>query len=171
MKRTLLWSALLLAGSLVSFLAFFSEFDSFRVSLARISKAAEQAAPSDASCVQCHEGIEPIHPETVQLSCVDCHGGDGTQKEMAKAHVQPRQKIFASSANPKSNYAAINFESPEFIRFMNPSDLRVAEQVCGDCHGDIVKAVKTSIMSLNPLVPGAGLYNNGVHPWKIPFYG
>ncbi len=171
MKRTLLWSALLLAGSLVSFLAFFSEFDSFHVSLARISKAAEQAAPSDASCVQCHEGIEPIHPETVQLSCVDCHGGDGTQKEMAKAHILPRQKIFASSANPKSSYAAINFESPEFIRFMNPSDLRVAEQVCGECHGDIVKGMKNSIMSLNPLVPGAGLYNNGVHPWKIPFYG
>lgn len=173
MKRTLSWSALFLAGILVGALSFFSEFESLNLNLGWVKKAVggQAAAPSDASCVQCHEGIEPIHPETVQLSCVDCHGGDGTQKEMAKAHILPRQKMFASSANPKSSYAALNFESPEFIRFMNPSDLRVAEQVCGDCHGDIVKSVRKSIMALNPLVPNAGLYNNGVHPWKIPFYG
>jgi len=169
--RPLSWSALFLAGVFIGALAFFSDFEPPSLSLVSKAVGGQAAAPSDASCVQCHEGIEPIHPETVQLSCVDCHGGDGTQKEKETAHVLPRQKIFASSANPKSSYAAINLESPEFIRFMNPSDLRIAEQACGDCHGDIVKSVRKSIMTLNPMIPSAGIYNNGIHPWKTPIYG
>ena len=38
------------------------------------------APPSSASCETCHAGIEPMH-ENVQLSCVECHGGDGTQSQ------------------------------------------------------------------------------------------
>jgi hypothetical protein len=129
------------------------------------------AAPSSASCEGCHAGIEPMH-ENVNLSCTDCHGGDGAHKEKEKAHVLPRNPaIWKSSANPSSSYGAINLESPEFIRFMNPSDLRVADKVCGDCHGSIVDAVRRSIMATNPMVYHAGLYNNGVEPSKIPMYG
>jgi hypothetical protein len=127
--------------------------------------------PSSESCVACHAGIEPMH-ENVDLTCTECHGGDGAQKEMEKAHVLPRNRaLFKSSANPSSTYGALNLESPEFIRFMNPSDLRVADKVCGDCHGPIVDAVRRSIMATNPMVYHAGLYNNGVEPSKIPMYG
>ncbi len=129
------------------------------------------AAPSSASCEGCHAGIEPMH-ENVSLGCVECHGGDGTQKEKERAHVLPRnRKLWKTAANPSSTYGAINLESPEFIRFMNPSDLRVADKVCGDCHGDIVDAVRRSIMATNPMVFHAGLYNNGHEPSKIPMYG
>ena len=84
----------------------------------------------------------------------------------------PRQKdLFKTSANPSSTYGAINLESPEFIRFMNPSDLRVADKSCGDCHGPIVDAVRRSIMATNPIVFHAGLYNNGHEPSKIPMHG
>ena len=129
------------------------------------------AAPSSASCEGCHAGIEPMH-QNVDLGCVECHGGDGTQREKDRAHVLPRQKdLFKNSANPSSTYGALNLESPEFVRFMNPSDLRVADKVCGDCHGSIVDAVRRSIMATNPMVFHAGLYNNGHEPSKSPMYG
>src|SRR5438309_11992860 len=47
------------------------------------------AAPSSASCEGCHAGIEPMH-QNGDLGCVECHGGDGTQREEDKAHVPPR---------------------------------------------------------------------------------
>ena len=136
------------------------------------SSGAQPAKPlSSASCEACHAGIEPMH-ETVSLTCTECHGGDGGRMEKDKAHVLPRNRaLFRTSANPSSVYGALNLESPEFIRFMNPSDLRVADKVCGDCHGPIVDAVRRSIMSTNPMVYHAGLYNNGVEPSKIPMYG
>ena len=129
------------------------------------------APPSSASCETCHAGIEPMH-ENVQLSCVECHGGDGTQSQKERAHVLPRDpRLWKTSANPSSTYGAINLESPEFVQFTNPSDLRVADKVCGDCHSDIVQSVRRSIMATNPMVYHAGLYNNGVEPSKIPMYG
>jgi hypothetical protein len=129
------------------------------------------AAPSSASCEGCHAGIEPMHAN-VDLGCVECHGGDGTQKDMKKAHVLPRNKeLWKTAANPSSTYGALNLESPEFIRFINPSDLRVADKACGDCHGPIVDAARRSIMATNPMVFHAGLYNNGHEPSKIPMHG
>jgi len=118
------------------------------VGSARAQTQAQAAkAPLSASCEGCHAGIEPMH-QNVDLGCVECHGGDGTAKEKDKAHVLPRQKdLFKSSANPSSTYGALNLESPEFIRFVNPSDLRVADKSCGDCHGPIVDAVRRSIMA------------------------
>jgi len=137
---------------------------------ARAQSQAAQA-PSSASCEGCHAGIEPMH-QNVDLGCVDCHGGNGDAKEKDKAHVLPRQKgLFKTSANPSSVYGSINHESPEFIRFMNPSDLRVADKSCGDCHGAIVDAARRSVMATNPVVFHAGLYNNGHEPSKVPMHG
>lgn len=141
-----------------------------------VRPATAQSAPasppvSSASCESCHAGIEPMH-ESVELTCTECHGGDGTQPTREKAHVPPRNRgLWRTSANPPSVYGAINLESPEFIRFMNPSDLRVAPVACGSCHGEIVDAVRRSIMATNPMVYHAGLYNNGVEPSRIPLYG
>ena len=138
---------------------------------AKAPAAKAAAPPSSASCESCHAGIEPMH-ETVQLTCTECHGGDGTQTTKERAHVQPRNRdLWKTSANPNSSYGAINLESPEFIQFMNPSDLRVADKACGDCHGSIVDSVRRSIMATNPMVYHAGLYNNGVEPSKVPMYG
>jgi tetratricopeptide (TPR) repeat protein len=43
-------------------------------------------------CVECHAGIEEIHPG-YKLTCVDCHGGDGAATEKDKAHVLPKQPL------------------------------------------------------------------------------
>lgn len=153
-------------------LRFGAPLGEYHVTPARAAQGQQAAAPaSSASCETCHAGIEPMH-EAVNLGCTDCHGGDGSQMEKERAHVLPRNRaLFRTSANPSSSYGALNLESPEFIRFMNPSDLRVADKACGDCHGDIVDAVRRSIMATNPMVFHAGLYNNGHEPSKIPMYG
>jgi hypothetical protein len=115
-------------------------------------------------CLQCHQGVEPMHKsENVVLGCTDCHGGNpgrGLKKE--QAHILPRNKEFwKTSANPPRSDVWLNHESPEFIRFMNPGDLRVAQQSCGLCHGDIIRNVDHSMMNHGAMLWGAALYNNG----------
>lgn len=130
---------------------------------------------NSASCIACHAGVESMHADgddEIGITCVDCHGGDGEAMDKAGAHVQPRQpEIFASSANPANTYAALNDESPAFIRFMNPGDFRVAGQTCGQCHEDIYSRMLSSIMATGALVPQAAFYNNGVLAARQPVYG
>ena len=84
--------------------------------------------------------------QAVLLGCADCHGGDATVKAPAGlgqdrpaicraarqgAHVLPRYPEnwhYPSSANPKESYTLLNREAPEFVRFVNPSDYRVARE-------------------------------------------
>ena len=109
----------------------------------------------------------------VVLGCTDCHGGNparGLTKE--QAHVPPRHpEFFRTSANPPRSDVWLNHESPEFIRFMNPGDLRVAEQTCGLCHGEIVRNVDHSMMNHGAMLWGAALYNNGAVPYKNYRFG
>ncbi len=52
------------------------------------------------------------------------------------SHIQPLNKEFwKTSENPAQSTVLLNHESPEFIQFINPGDLRVAEKACGECHG------------------------------------
>jgi hypothetical protein len=134
---------------------------------------AEANAKSD-GCLQCHAGVEPMHKAShVVLGCTDCHGGNpatGLTKELA--HVQPRHSEFwRSSANPPNSNAWINHESPEFIRFVNPGDLRVAQQTCGLCHGEVVDRVEHSMMRHGAMLWGAALYNNGSYNYKNYRFG
>ncbi len=134
--------------------------------------AQEPAPPStSASCIKCHQGIESMHVN-FEMECVDCHGGDGTQESKERAHILPRNpQVWRSSANPPNSYAWLNEETPEFIRFINPSDLRIAHVTCGPCHGEQVRSVRKSIMAHNAMVPNAVYYNNGSIETKIPRYG
>jgi len=132
----------------------------------------EKKAPHQSLCETCHVGIESMHTSDVALACVDCHGGNDSVKTKEEAHVQPRKgSVFANDARPANSYSYLNLESPEFIRFLNPADLRVADKACGDCHGDIVDSVKKSIMATNAMVHNAVFYNNGAIASKIPIYG
>ncbi len=54
---------------------------------------------------------------------------------------------------------------------MNPGDLRVAEQSCGLCHGDIIRNVQHSMMNHGATLWGAALYNNGSDLYKNYRYG
>jgi hypothetical protein len=109
----------------------------------------------------------------VVLGCTDCHGGDprrGLKKE--QAHIPPRNPEFwSTSANPPRSDVWLNHESPEFIRFINPGDLRVAEEACGLCHGEIVRKVERSMMNHGAMLWGAAMYNNGALPYKNYRFG
>ncbi|MCK6461015.1 MAG: hypothetical protein L6Q95_14115, partial [Planctomycetes bacterium] len=126
-------------------------------------------------CVTCHTDVDAptMHESgTVEIGCTDCHGGDATAAEKEKAHVRPRKpELWPTSANPERSYAAINDEDPEFLRFVNPGDLRVAGLTCGPCHASEVRRVRRSMMAHGAMLWGAALYNNGVVPFKNPRFG
>ena len=116
-----------------------------------------EAMRKSAGCVTCHTDSDAttMHVSgAVVLGCTDCHGGapdifapGGAPTESAyaiardQAHVQaryPESWHYPSSANPQQSYTLLNRESAEFVRFVNPSDYRVASQACGACHQPII---------------------------------
>jgi hypothetical protein len=140
-----------------------------------LQQTKEQAAAKSAGCLGCHQNVhDPHEKETLSLGCVDCHGGDATAKDIQSAHVQPRfPEAWRSSANPVRPYALLNHETPEFIRFVNPGDLRVASLGCGSagCHVQEVNRVPKSLMAHGCMLWGSALYNNGAIPNKRCAYG
>src|ERR1700730_16292854 len=151
----------------------------------------EEAQRKSAGCVSCHTATdEPtMHPtRTVQLACIDCHGGDSSAgvavgvasnspeynaiKE--KAHVHPKNSVFKKgTAVPERVFTAWLNESYEFIKFVNPGDLRVAPETCGrtGCHASETRNVSTSMMTTGGMLWGAALYNNGGYPHKDTRFG
>ena len=137
-------------------------------------------------CLTCHTNTDQLsmhENKAITLGCIDCHGGNEKvfatkgistfSKEyrdlIDQAHVQPRfpkQWNYPKSANPKISYSQLNYESPEFIRFINPSDYRVARQSCGNCHMKEILAAENSLMSTNAMFWGGAAYNNGILPFK-----
>lgn len=132
-----------------------------------------EAGAKDGQCVTCHKNIEPMHASTaVKLGCVDCHGGNAQATTKQDAHVHPRHpELWKTSANPERSYAKLNDESAEFIRFVNPGDLRVAQETCGDCHQKQVNAVPRSTMTTSSVFWAAASYANGVLPTKKAILG
>lgn len=151
---------------------------------------AEMRAQDD-GCRTCHTATDSptMHQSgTVQLSCTDCHGGDGTVRAATEAPNTPAYEVlqraahvarpadparWPTSANPERLYSDVLRESPEWIRFVNPGDLRVAKQTCGaaGCHPSEVARVSNSMMTHGAMLWGAALYNNGAVPFKDPRYG
>jgi hypothetical protein len=107
------------------------------------SQTSEEAARKGAGCTSaaCHANAEQMHEsQAVRLGCTDCHGGDGQTNDKRKAHVAAsNRELFRTTANPVRAYAEWLRESSEYIRFINPGDLRVVDQTCGSsgCHEEI----------------------------------
>src|SRR6185295_3720164 len=88
---------------------------------------------------------------------------------MNRAHVTPRfprEWRLPVSANPQRSYTLLNRESPEFIRFINPADYRVAREACGACHLPIIQAAERSMMATGAMLFNGAAYNNGILPFK-----
>lgn len=146
---------------------------------------AEMAAKSE-GCNTCHVKTDAptMHlSPAVRLGCTDCHGGDAAVRGNSalphdhpdyvaardRAHVLPKYPDgwhFPSSANPKRSYALLNKEAPEFVKFVNPSDYRVARDACGSCHIKAIEAAERSIMATGAMLWGGASYNNGILPFK-----
>ena len=155
------------------------------------SQSNELVESKTAGCVSCHvkSDAPTMHmTPAVKLGCTDCHGGNAAivgnpalartdpayVAAREKAHVLPRYPHswnYPSSANPKRSYALLNKEAPEFIRFVNPGDLRVAREACGACHLATVEASERSLMATGAMLWGGAGYNNGIVPFKSYMFG
>jgi hypothetical protein len=156
------------------------------------NQPADAAASKSAGCLTCHTQTDSpsMHVSSaINLGCTDCHGGDSSVSAKANgvtpgsaayrslqdsAHVLPRYPQawhYPSSANPKRSYTLLNRESPEFIRFVNPSDFRVVRESCGACHADIIEASIRSMHATGVMLWGGASYNNGILDAKNYFVG
>jgi len=111
---------------------------------------------SDEGCLRCHDGIEEMHPG-FPLSCTDCHGGDPDAKTKGEAHVKStlqRRQVDERVAPEDQDLA--------FVRFINPMDLRVAEHVCGDCHGELVNHLMLSLHGTTAAHLSDGFFETGI---------
>ncbi|PYS42460.1 MAG: hypothetical protein DMF71_09200, partial [Acidobacteria bacterium] len=153
------------------------------------AKAAPAAPPE--GCLNCHAQIEPMHKfsptttldkldhgkDALGLTCTACHGGNPSATEKDAAHVRPRfPREWMRDGKfriPERSGPLLEKESPEFVRFINPGDLRVAEKTCGSsgCHATETNAVSRSMMTHGAMLWGAALYNNGGYPIKDAGFG
>lgn len=158
----------------------------------RVRQSREEVETRDTGCVSCHAGIEKMHAVPgVWLACVDCHGGSagaprppGAEPgspayEQAKrqAHVAPRDPgawwsgSRSPSANPERTYTKLLEESYDFVRFVNPGDLRVAAETCGGCHPEQTEALPKHTMTTTAIFWAAAAYANGILPVKSSLFG
>ncbi|HYG30831.1 MAG TPA: hypothetical protein VD887_11530 [Allosphingosinicella sp.] len=195
MRRLLLAAALIAAGLLGTAQLQASEkekavardYSLVRFGAAPRTQDPAQAEAQSAGCVSCHTASDAhtMHATpAVVLGCVDCHGGNprivapaGATNDAGlrdRAHVLPRYPgawHFPSSANPRRSYTLLNIEAPEFVRFVNPSDYRVARDACGACHLEIIEAAERSLMASGAMLWGGAAYNNGIIPFKNYLFG
>ncbi|MFN2455976.1 MAG: hypothetical protein ABR577_17350 [Pyrinomonadaceae bacterium] len=156
------------------------------------AKATDDNSPKVEGCVVCHKDIEPMHvpqgqegkakidaqgKDGIGLSCTACHGGNPFGTTAEDSHVKPRfperwqRNGKATSSNPENTNADILRESYEFVRFVNPGDMRVARQTCGGCHSKESEHVASSMHVHGAMLWGAALYNNGGYPLKDTRFG
>ncbi len=153
-----------------------------------------EAEAKSKGCESCHTPTDrrTMHDNPgVVLGCADCHGGDASIERpegseyrgekgeayldaLLRAHVRPRfpkEWKTPASGNPESSYTLLNRERPEFIRFINPSDYRVAREACGACHLPVIQAAERSIMATGAMLFNGASYNNGILPDKRGILG
>ena len=156
-----------------------------------LQQSQSEADRKSAGCVTCHTATDSAtmhNTGTVRLGCTDCHGGNSEirlnadapkgspeyEQATKQAHPQSRnEEQSRASANPKRAYTQWLAEDWDYVRFVNPGDLRVAEKTCGTsgCHTAEVRKVQTSMMTHGAMLWGAALYNNGAYPLKTPHFG
>jgi hypothetical protein len=162
-----------------------------RPQLELLEQSQVEADSKSMGCVSCHTTTDSATMHltgTVRLGCTDCHGGDaavaappsskpGSEPyDQAKRQAHPRAKFpedARNSANLVRAYTRWLKEDLQFIQFVNPGDLRVADKTCGSsgCHTSEVARVRTSMMTHGAMLWGAALYNNGSFPLKNPHFG
>lgn len=144
---------------------------------------AERMEATSIGCKDCHTQTDaPTMHESpaVRIGCAQCHGGNPAirasgllktsqeyEARKKEAHVLPQHpEHWTSSANPKHSYTNLLKESVEYVRFINPGDLRASPGACGGCHSEITTAVKKSLMTTSAMLWGGASYNNGILPYK-----
>jgi len=133
-------------------------------------KRLEERVVHRQNCLVCHRplgddfephGIEDAHPWH-ELSCTDCHGGNGFDcdgtlipdpaggdpacdgswvYDQNRAHVPPANSpVYLKELTPEQ----LDDADRDYLRFINPGDLRVVQFSCASCHTNIANAVGNS---------------------------
>lgn len=111
-------------------------------------------------CMTCHAGTEEIHP-WAPVRCVQCHGGDEQAAAKEKAHVKGARLPGDERTLPQGH-------DPDYLRFLDPGNLRIAHLSCGPCHTKAVDDCGKSLHATTSGHLGDGLYENGVVGEKHP---
>ena len=135
----------------------------------------------DSGCLSCHTGIEQAHGPISANTCAVCHGGDGSSKTKEGAHVAvPEDWADIRGASlPPAPYGFIRDFAPNqldaldpaYVRFINPTDIRVVSQTCGQCHSDKVATMPNSVMVTNSGHYFPTLYLAGIDQDPVARYG
>ena len=113
-----------------------------------LKQTTDEVDAKSLGCQSCHTSTDSstMHASaSVRIGCTDCHGGDATAQASAglsptsaeyqsikkKAHPQPKVLANGNSANPVRVYTDWLKESWDYVKFVNPGDLRVASTTCG----------------------------------------
>ncbi len=101
---------------------------------------------SESGCLFCHDGIEPISevPVMAELPCSFCHRGNPQATAKDEAHRG---------------------------LWRNPSDLRVVDKTCGQCHMDIVSRLKKSLHATSAGVISGARYTWAAQKTRESLYG
>ena len=135
--------------------------------------------PQESCVTNCHNGIEDPHPwfGGPDLTCTGCHAGNADATTRETAHVPIPSEWQAGSPqwgrpnlryywNYVTLYGVENFEGGlPWLRFRNPSDLRVADQSCGKlsgCHQDRVENIRRSVMATEVGLVGVAQARDGI---------
>ncbi|HEY5074488.1 MAG TPA: hypothetical protein VII34_07290, partial [Pyrinomonadaceae bacterium] len=170
-----------------------SSSSTFSVAVTGETPVPTKSTPAETleGCLKCHDKIEPMHrfgptatldnldhgKDALGLTCTACHGGNPIATEKEAAHVRPRfPREWEQNGKfkiPERSGPLLARESIEFVRFLNPGDLRVAGKTCGssECHSTQTNAVGKSMMTHGAMLWGAALYNNGGFPIKDANFG
>ncbi len=107
------------------------------------------------NCVTCHFGIEEMH-SWQPLTCTECHGGNGKAETKEEAHVKP--------SRPQPNderVLPLDFD-PAYLRFRNPTDLRVVKDTCATCHQGACQDLERSLHGTTAGHLCDGMYECGI---------
>jgi len=154
-------------------------------------ESAKEAKSASAGCISCHTSTDEasMHPTgTVTPRLCDVSRAAIRKVSVAAAcrwtrrSTRPRRRrrtrrprvseLWKSAANPERAYTKWLEESPEYIQFVNPGDLRVVDKTCGQLPRR--RSAERPHQHDDDRSDAGGrtaLYNNGAAPYKNARFG
>ncbi len=155
----------------------------------------EQRVLHRSACEVCHqplngageaEGIEEAHPWH-PLSCTDCHGGNafvcngrldqsGDELRCEGEWIYDQERSHPDPAGSPEFLrdllpGQLDAVDPDWLRFVNPADLRVVPETCGRCHTSEAAAVRRSAHALAPGELAVARFRAGKQDSPVPRFG
>ncbi len=130
-------------------------------------------------------GIENPHPfpGAANIMCSTCHGGNPNADDVLTAHVPPPPEIGDDAFqdnNAKAYFNRLtlagidkfpdyqvgnkNYTALDYLRFINPGDVRVVSkgEGCGQCHSNHAESVSSSLLATESGIFSGALFAAGV---------